>query len=221
MQHAFFQKEHVVAERRLVHVGRRHHRAHLPRAHVLFENGPEFPARQRIHPNARLIQEQQFGTVQQRTGKPQLLLHAPREFSGGAFRKFRKIRHGEKLREPRLPLRLPEPEQIRVKQEILHHGQVFIEPELLRHIADQQLRLRPADANRFAQHRHGALLRRENPRRNAHQSRFASAVRSHERRQFAFGRFKRDVLQQGRRRSFFRAGDVREGKRCRHAVTPP
>ena len=89
--------------------------------------------------------------------------------------------------------------QIRVESEVLEHSQVIVEPKTLGHVADRVVQRDAVLDGVVAAHRKAAFGRDEQPRHEAHQGRFASAIRpGHTRDLPAFDR-KTDRIERGRR----------------------
>src|SRR5690606_24674660 len=102
---------------------------------------PQLPSRQRIDADARLVEQQHGRTREQCAREPKLLLHPagepPRESAGEGL----EPRERERRVERAPALRAPEALELRMELEVLGDREVLVEPEALRHIADQRVNL--------------------------------------------------------------------------------
>jgi hypothetical protein len=192
---AFMHHDHVPATLGLIEIGGRDEHGRLLLAHELEDDLPQFVPRQRVDAGRRFVEQKKIGRAHERAGKPQLLLHAAGKIAREPLREGPQSRH---LHEAGIALRavaFADTVQIGIEVEILLHGQVFVEAEALRHIADAILDgLRLAHAIE-AQHFERAHAWRDEPAGEAYQRRLACAVRPHERGQRAFLGTEGDIVQ--------------------------
>ena len=138
---------------RLVEVVRRHEDGRAV-ARELADEAPERAARDRVHAGGRLVEEDDLGPVQERAGEREPLADAAGERARASRRRARvrpvarraARRRGRASALPASPYAPPK------KSEVLAHGQVQVERELLGHVADGGL------------HRLGLARRRRVPR---------------------------------------------------------
>ena len=140
VQHAAaVQQSQAVAALGLVEIGGRDQDGHALVAQAI-EDAPEIAARHRIDAGRRLVEQQDLRRVNQRAGEAELLLHAARELAGEPLAERRSC--------PKPPAAAPRVrraargrhlEQIGVEADVLVDGQIFVEAEPLRHVADVRL----------------------------------------------------------------------------------
>ncbi len=129
---------HAVAALGLVEVRRGHDNGRPPGGEIV-EEAPEVAPGHGIDARRGLVEQQHARRVHERAGERELLLHAPGELAGEAIAEARQARGLEQA--PRL-LRACGPsdaEHVRVKVDVLVDGEVLVEPEALRHVADVAL----------------------------------------------------------------------------------
>ncbi len=168
----------------LVEVMRADHRRHAVRGLGLHD-APEEAARLRIHAAGRLIEQQQLRPVQQRAGKRKPLLPAAGERAGelapvrlqreafdDAFdvigRGF--LRHRKGAHD---------------KAQVLLDGQIVIQAEMLRHVADQRPQAALLASQIEAEALTGAMIRRQQAAEHAHRRCLAAAVGAEKGEEFA------------------------------------
>ena len=118
--------------------------------------------------------------MDQGAGKAQLLLHAARESTSQARPERREAGKRHQVLETAPALRTGQPLKIGVKRKIFGNGQVFIEPEPLRHVADARLHPLGLDRGIEAEDGDVAGIRIEETGEKTHQGRLAGAVGSNE-----------------------------------------
>ena len=183
----------------LVHVGGTHHHAQLLIPHQLQQDLPQITTRQRIHPHAGLIQQQQFGRSHQGTGQAQFLFHAARKLAGGTRRETRQIRHRHQPGKAFAAHCLGHAMQISVQVQVLLHAQILIQAKALRHVADAVLHGLGVSGHVQSQHMETALVRRQQPRHHPHQRSLARAIRPHQGRELPPGHRQRHPIQRHQR----------------------
>ena len=100
------------------------------------DHAPQLAPRNRVDADARLIEKEKHRRLQHRAGESEFLLHPAGEVSGKAAGEARQIGEGEQTFESRGPGLPDDAAQIRIERQVFEHGQVFVEPEALRHVAD-------------------------------------------------------------------------------------
>ena len=182
----------------LVHVGRGHDHAHRGAiATDVVDQRPELLSRERVDAGRGLVEDQQVGVVDERGAEPHLLLHAPREFAGGAVVKGGEAGRLEQAGDPRAPFRRPlaeEPgEEVDVFKNAQLHREVLAEP--LRHEGDPRTDgvAVPQVGNVAAEHDHAAGLDPLGSGDQAEQRRLADAVGADQPDHLACGNINREV----------------------------
>ncbi len=166
-QLAFVHQQHVAALFRFVEVGGAPEDQH-PVARQLVHHLPQLAAGNRVHAHAGLIQQQNFRLAHERTGQPQLLLHPAGELACQPVGKRAKRRKRQQTGKGFLPRFTGDAAQVGIQIQVFHHRQVFIQPKLLRHIAEHGVE-RTVIFNRIeAQHAGRAFIRLKQPREHAH-----------------------------------------------------
>ena len=112
---------------------------------------PHATAEQRVDPGRRLVEEQQRRVVDQRAGQLEPALHPAREAAGAAAADVPQVDELEHLAGPPAPRPEQHPEQRADEVDVLAHGQVRVERERLRHVADPLAGLAPEPARFLAQ----------------------------------------------------------------------
>ena len=165
----------AIAALGLVEIGGGDEDRHLL-AEQLIEDPPEIAARDGIDAVGRLVEEEHLGRVDRGAGEAEFLFHAAGEIARQAAPKRRQVAEGQQ------PLGLLPPPAARhvvdvgVEVEVLHHGQVGVQPETLAHVADVFLdRLGLAD-DVPAGHPGVAGRRVHDGRQQPHGGRLAGAV---------------------------------------------
>lgn len=171
---------------RLFHVRRADEHGKALLTHELLQDLPELAARQRVDADRRFIEQQESRRTHERAGEAELLLHAARQLAGEALRKGRQLRHLEKMAEALLPDILRHTVQVCVEVKILLYGQVLVEAEFLRHIAEQVLHRLRSLRDIKARHMQAAVRLGHEPADEPHQRRLARTVRPHESGELSF-----------------------------------
>ncbi len=134
-QPALMDQGQAIAALGLVEIGRGDEDRHLL-AQQLVEDPPEVAARDGIDAVGRLVQEQHPRRVDQRAGQAELLLHAAGEVARQAAFEGRQVAEGQQPLDPLVAALAGHVVDVGVEVEVLHHGQVGVEPEPLAHVAD-------------------------------------------------------------------------------------
>ncbi|MPM00207.1 hypothetical protein SDC9_46430 [bioreactor metagenome] len=137
---------------------------------------PQLAPRDRIDAHPGFVEQQQFRLPDQRAGKAELLLHAARQLAGQPPGKAVQIGEIEQPAELRLPGRAGDAAQIGIENQVLHHRQILVEAEFLRHVADPQVQLRRGMQRVEPQHLDLARDRLQQPRHQPHQRGLARAI---------------------------------------------
>ena len=124
---------------RLFHIGGRDDHAHAgpARAHAL-DQLPELPARERIDPGRRLVEDEQVRIVDQAAAQPELLPHPARKLLGRAVGERREAGAGEQFGDLSIARLFRMAEQAPEELDVLAHAEVGIEvlSQALRHVGD-------------------------------------------------------------------------------------
>src|SRR6185369_7585115 len=173
---AFVQQRHAMTTLSLVEVSRRSQNRNSF-GHEVIKNLPKIAPGYRVNASRRFIQQNDFGTVDERADKPKLLLHPSGELAGEAFSKLAHSRRCKKFRRSRSPLSAVNSKKVRVEPNIFVNREVFVESKALRHIAQVQL-----GAFWIANHvkvcdRCGSRVRRHDARQHAERRCLAGAIR--------------------------------------------
>jgi hypothetical protein len=168
-----------VAALGLVHVVGRHEQGRA-RVGELEEFFPEVAPRFGIDRAGRLVEEQQFGFVDDRAGEREALLLAAAHRAGELA-----LAIGEMVLLDQFvdaPLRARARQRLHVGEEfeVLAHGQVLEQRELLRHVADARAQLLGLRGHRQPEHVDLPFARREQAAEHADRGRLAGTVRTEE-----------------------------------------
>jgi hypothetical protein len=207
-QAAAIDDEDIGAARGFVHIGGADDHAQVLALDQLFENGPQIATRQRIDADAGLVEQEQVGRADQRAGKAELLLHAPRQLSGRTRGEARHVGHFQHPRKPLAPLFHRYAVEVGIKVEVFLHAQVFVKAEALRHVADAVLHGLGTAAYVLAQNLQGPGVGPQQPRHHPHQGRLARAVRPGQRGQGARPDTEREIVDGIERLSVSRHEDL-------------
>ena len=139
------------------------------------------PRIKRIHPDAGLVEQQQFRGAGQGAGQPEFLFHAAGKLAGGPVGEARKIGHLQQLGKRVAAFLRGNAVKVGIKRQILHHAQIFIQPEALGHVTDAILNLLGRRPDIDAKHVEVAGRGRHQTGDHAHQGRLARAVGPHQR----------------------------------------
>ncbi len=137
---------------------------------------PEFAAGHRIDPRRRLIEEHQPRAVQQGTDERQPLLPPPREATRAAVEIGFHSRELDQLGLASFALAVGEAVDAAVEVHVLLDGEVGIERELLRHVADRLPDLFGILLHVSTQYRGGPLRERQEPTERTDQRRLAGPI---------------------------------------------
>ncbi len=168
-----------------------------PLAAQAVENAPEVAPRHRIDAGGRLVEQQHLRRVDERAGEPELLFHAARQLARAPLAERRHAGGREQARRALLPVATADAEEFGEELDVLVDGQVFVEPEPLRHVADVRAdafgigdRVQALDGDRsfVGLHHRGE---------QAHDRRLARAVRADEAEHFAGSAVDAEVLDRG------------------------
>ncbi|MFK4403300.1 hypothetical protein ABH991_000334 [Bradyrhizobium ottawaense] len=181
-QHAAgIHRDQEVELRGLFHVGGRDDHAHAGPA--IADRGDQFPelaARQRINAGGRLVQDQEFGIVDQGAAQADLLLHAAGEFCRRPVGEGREPGVAQQAGDPPVPLGLVVSEQAAEEVDVLEHRQCRIQilAEPLRHIGDvgAHVAAMARACHIAAEHVDASVLDRAGSGDQRQQARFADAV---------------------------------------------
>ena len=165
----------------LVHVGGRPKHREMLLARKRRNDVPEFKPRERVNADGRLVKHQQFGQTHQRAGKPELLLHAPRELAGGTRRERREVGHRKKLFVPAAALGHRNAVQIGIQVEILLNREILVQAKALGHVADAPLHGLRTGRNLLPEHRERPRIRAHQRADHAQKRGLSGAVRPHKR----------------------------------------
>ena len=179
----------------LVHVGRVDHHAQPFTPHQLQQDLPQVTTRQRVHPHAGLVQQQQGRRTHQRAGQAQLLLHPARELAGRTRREAVHVHHLQQTGKAFVPLGLWHAMQVRMEIEVLLHAEVLVQAETLGHVADLVLHPLRVPRHVHAQHLQLAGIGNHQPGHHAHQCGLAGTIGTDQRRHLAAPHAQRHGIQ--------------------------
>ena len=143
----------------------------------LVDHLPQLAPRDRIDAHAGLVEQQQPRRVDQRAGQPELLLHAAGKLARQPVGEGGQAGKGEQTFEDPLSFQPDHAPQIGVQVEVFLDGQIFVQPEPLRHVADR-LPDAPHAGGIEAADRHAPRVREHQRRQQPQQRRLAGAVRT-------------------------------------------
>ena len=178
-QHAAVEDGDAVAALGLVHVmgGDQQGGAGIGQLEQLL---PEVAPRLGIHRAGRLIQEQQLRLMDHRRRQGQTLLLATAHGPGQLFLAVTEVVALDKLIHPTPGLRTVQPVHGGKELQVLAHGEVLEQRELLGHVADPQAQCFGLFGYAQAQHLDLAVAGRQQAAQHADGGRFAGAVRAEE-----------------------------------------
>ena len=130
----------------LLHVGGGDHHAHgLALLADVIDQVPELPARKRVHPRGRLVQDQQVGVVDQGAAQAQLLFHPARKHARGAGQEALQPRAAGQLVDAAAPSRRVLAEQPAEELQVFFHRQrrVEVPAQALRHVGNARAHADP------------------------------------------------------------------------------
>ena len=146
----------------------------MPGGAALLDERPQFAARYGVYAHARLVQQQELGIPLHGTDERELLSHATGKLPGPAPGEGdQACRLQELLRLLRLWRNPPQPCG---ELHIFGHGEILIQAEPLRHVADFRTEFRVLLQRVFAQYAQVAPCRAQQSGHGAQQSGFARAI---------------------------------------------
>ena len=184
-QFTLVHQQHVPALFGFVEVGGAPEDQH-PVARQLVHHLPQLAARNRIHADAGLVQQQHLRLAHQRAGQPQLLLHPAGELARQPVGE--RAERGE-LQQPGegfLPGFAGDAAQVGVQIQVFHHRQVFIQAKLLRHVPEHGVERAVVFDRVKAQHAGRAFIRLQQTGEHSHQRGFSRPVRADQPGDIAF-----------------------------------
>src|SRR5450830_429241 len=137
-------EQDVAAELGFVEIRGTPHHGHA-RTCQFADHVPEFAPRNRVHAYAGFVQQQYFGGAQQRASQAQFLPHAARELARQALCEARQIGEFEQALEASFARSTSDIAQVGIQSEIFLDGEVFVQSEFLRHVADNFMQLHAID----------------------------------------------------------------------------
>ena len=166
-------------------------------AKQLIEDPPEIAPRDGIDAIGRLVEKQHARRVDQGAGQAELLFHSAREIACQAAFEWSQVAEGQQPLHPLVAAFARHVINVGVEVDVLHHGQIGIEPETLAHVAnlcfhglglaDDVMSGDPRLA-RVGVHDRG---------QEAHCRSLARAVGPDEAKDFTFGHFERERINGG------------------------
>ena len=133
-----FHQEHPVGALGFFEVGGREDAAHFVLGHHPADRRPEFPPREGIDADGRFVEDQKARGREKCDGERELLLHPARELPGRARFKGCEPGGGEHLAGEGLDLPAGDALHAPEEEQVLHAGELGVEPEALRHEGDGQ-----------------------------------------------------------------------------------
>ena len=171
----------AVALLRFVHVVRRDEDGHPAPRGQLVDEVPEDPPPLRVDAPRRLVEEEELRLVEERSGEGDALAPAGRERLGQIAAEAREAEPFGQLADPVREAGVREAVGRAEEPEVLLHGQVEVEGELLAHVAEPRLpAVGVADDVEPAEARHGAGRGREEARQHPDRRRLSGPVRAEE-----------------------------------------
>ena len=140
-------------------------------------HAPQFTPGDRVDADARLVEQKQARRAQHGAGEAQLLLHAARKPPREPADETGKIGEGKQPLEALVARFAHHATQIGVQRQVFEHGEVFVEAEALRHVADGVMQAQRVLDRVEAADRGLAASWRQKPRQQPHERGFARAVR--------------------------------------------
>ena len=180
-------EDDLLTKSRLRHVGGRAENGKAGFSRLLLEDFPQFAPRQGVDAGGRLVEQQEVGRAHEGAEESELLLHAARKIAREPTGERSESRHVQEAREALVPLFLLYAVQIGVELHVFLDGQIFVETELLRHVAEAALHLLRLFRDIVSEDEEIARRLVEQPRDEPQQCRLACAVRADERRKLACG----------------------------------
>ena len=186
----------AVAARRFVHEVGRYKNGDFVFARHPQQVPPEHIPRRRVNARCGFVQYQYFRAVQAGGGQLQPLADAQRQRGGFDVGDVCQVKLRQGITNRRLAARA-EAVKAGVQGEVLPHGELFVERERLRHIADAHPRRHAARIDRRAEQFRRAAGRLQEAGEHFHRRRFAAAVAAEEAEDFALLDGEADVINRG------------------------
>ena len=180
----------------------------------LVHHEPQVAARDRVHSERGLVQEEEPGLVDEGAGEPELLLHPPGELPREPVGERLQARELEEPLEPRRPLRPGNLVEIGIEAQVLEHRQVGVEPEALRHVGNLRLDALGIPDDAGSEDLGLSRRRTKHPREHPEKRRLSGAVRPHEAEELSRHGFERDAVDRGLTAERLR--EARDANRGRH-----
>ena len=155
---------------------------------------PEVAPRERIGPTRGLVEKQDLGPVQQRSRHGHALSVSARKPGRGRVVMLPQPEGGEQLLDARLQGVAKQAIGTAEKGEVFAHGEVAIQRELLRHIADAPACLGTGRAQVDARHPQGARCGGQKPAQHAEGRGLAGTVRAQQTEDFPPAHLERGVV---------------------------
>ena len=178
------QHEDAVGLRGFVEVGGREDGGDARILHAA-DDPEEFAPRERVHPDGGLVENQKPRLRGQRAGEPQLLLHAARKVSGEAILEAGQPGERHEFLKALLGGRLADAAELCEEFEVLLDREPLVEPELLRHEADQRREGGVLGVGPKARQPRPPGVGAKEPGQEAQKRRLSRAVRADERDELA------------------------------------
>ena len=177
-QPPFVHQQDRAAPLGLVEIGRAEQHGHALAPHQPIDNRPQLTPRNRIDTDGRLVEQQETRRAHQGAGKTELLLHATGEPPDKPARERPEPGHMQQLVVPRRPVCGGNALEVGVEIEVFRDRQILIQPEMLRHVAEQGLHRERLGSYSDAKNLDTALIETQQPGDQPHQSGLAGAVRA-------------------------------------------
>ena len=165
-----------IAALRLVHEMRGDEDRDVLGACEIDHDAPEAVARDRVHARGRLVEDQNFRSVDHRDRERQALALAQRQRGRQRVHDRRETEALGDMAHARRDLRARHAEQARVQFEVLPHVELAVERKPLRHVAHAAARLEVARVDRAAEQPRLSLGRGQKTGQHLHRRRLAAAV---------------------------------------------
>src|SRR2546423_283977 len=180
----------------LVHVMGGYEKRH-PLARELEEQIPKLAARDRIDAGGRLIEKQDCGLMHERASHGETLTPAAGEECGAAIEIRFEMGDLNEIVAPPFQFAVGQTIEFAGKNEVLIHGQLVVEREFLRHIADHFLRCVAFARDVVAGDAGGAFGRLQDSAEHPDHGGFAGAIWSEESKNGTAGYGKADLIDRG------------------------
>ena len=161
------------------------------------QGAPEGVTGDGIDARSRLVEDQHGRPVQHGHRELQPLLDAERQAVGPRVLDGFQLVAVEQFPDSHRPVVRQQMVELGVQFEVLQHGQLAVEREGLRHVADVAPGLHVVAADGPAEQPRGALRGRQEAREHLHRRGLAAAVRAEEAEDFAAGDAEADIVDRG------------------------